>query len=124
MDVPTRRLLLVVDDEPDVRLLVNAILADDYDIIEAADGLQALTIIEERTDLDLVLLDIRMPGLDGIAVLERLEASHLLDRVHVVAFSAHAEREVTDEVLARGVAALVRKPFSRAELAEALAAAS
>lgn len=68
-----RPVILVVDDDPGVRESFRLILEDHYDVIDAADGPQALDVLR-ASQVDLVLLDIRLPEMDGIEVLERIKA--------------------------------------------------
>lgn len=63
--------ILIVDDSEMNRDMLSDMLSDDYDIVEAADGEEALSILKERVyDIDLVLLDIIMPAVDGFGVLD------------------------------------------------------
>ncbi|MEI7530162.1 MAG: response regulator, partial [Elusimicrobiota bacterium] len=63
--------ILIVDDEPDMRLAVrNVLKLRGHDVMEAGDGPAALEILAGE-DVDLMLLDIRLPGMDGIEVLEK-----------------------------------------------------
>ena len=65
--------ILIVDDSEMNRDMLSDMLSDDYDIVEAADGEEALSILKERVyDIDLVLLDIIMPAVDGFGVLAPL----------------------------------------------------
>src|SRR3989475_10263329 len=68
-----RPVILVVDDDPGVRESFRLILEDHYDVLDVPDGPQALDIVRSA-QVDLVLLDIRLPGMDGIEVLERIKA--------------------------------------------------
>jgi CheY-like chemotaxis protein len=104
--------LLVVDDEPDMRLFVRLALAGTgYDVIEAVDGRSALHAIDDEAP-DCVLLDLRMPGIDGWGVLERLHADGRLERLPVVVQSAHARGTTERAVLDAGARAFLPKPFS------------
>ena len=76
-----RPVILIVDDDPGLRESFRLILEDDYELVEAADGRQALEIVRS-SEVDLVLLDIRLPEMDGIEVLERIKT--LDDQVEVV----------------------------------------
>ena len=68
---PARGRVLLVDDSPDILLVVNEILQDDYDIVLANDGPTALRLAADG-NLQLVLLDLVMPGMDGYEVCRRL----------------------------------------------------
>lgn len=80
--------ILVVDDIPaNVKLLEARLLAEYFDVITAADGYTALAICE-RNQVDLILLDIMMPGIDGFEVCERLKASQKTAHIPVVMVTA------------------------------------
>jgi DNA-binding response OmpR family regulator len=65
--------ILVVDDESRMRKLVRDFLVKDgYDVVEAEDGEKALDIFESHNDIDLIILDVMMPGLDGIQVCKEI----------------------------------------------------
>ena len=82
--------VLVVDDEPDVRLVVRMILTvAGHDVAEASTGEEALAALEDGLKPDAVLLDIRMPGIDGWEVLRRVRAHPRLSTLPVVIFTAH-----------------------------------
>ena len=81
----SRATVLVVDDDPGVREAFRLILEDEFEVVEAADGPQALEHIQ-GSPVDLVLLDVRLPGIDGIDVLERIKA--LDDRIEVILVTA------------------------------------
>src|SRR5207249_9323463 len=68
-----RPVILVVDDDPGVRESFRLILEDHYDVLDVPDGPRALDV-GSASQIDLVLLDIRLPGMDGIEVLERVQA--------------------------------------------------
>jgi two-component system cell cycle response regulator len=80
--------ILVVDDIPaNVKVLEARLLAEYFDVLTAADGYEALAICE-RSQVDLVLLDVMMPGIDGFAVCERLKASQKTAHIPVVMVTA------------------------------------
>ena len=117
--------VLVVDDEADLRLLVRIVLSDaGYEVEEACDGGEALELLEDGDDIDLVVLDIRMPHVDGFAVLERLRAADLLSKYKIVAISAHAEKTTVERAIADGAIAFVQKPFVPEDLVTAVAKAA
>ncbi|MGW5298831.1 response regulator transcription factor [Rhodococcus aetherivorans] len=108
------RSVLVVDDEPHIRRVLRGYLeADGYDVIEAATGSQALTSVQSRRP-DLVLLDIRLPDLDGLEVLRRIRG---FSDVYVVLVTARAEEVDKLVGLAVGADDYITKPFAPREVA-------
>ncbi len=116
----SRPTLLIVDDEPDIRLLSRALLSDRYEVVEAGGGREALEILRGRPDVQILLLDLRMPDVDGFEVLTRLSELELLDRLWVVVFSAYSEPELLSQVVDMGARAVLPKPFTNEELARTL----
>jgi CheY-like chemotaxis protein len=109
--------VLVVDDEPDVRLVARVILnSAGYDVVEASSGEEALAALDEPLRPDVVLLDVRMPGIDGWEVLRRVRAHPELGRVPVVVFTAHADPDAGVDY-----EHFLMKPFKPAELIDAIA---
>ena len=114
-----KRNVLVVDDEPNMRLLIRLILEEgDMTVLEASSGEEALEFLASSSP-DVVLLDIRLPGIDGWEVLERMRGDDRMRRIPVVGISAHAS--ATPKVAAeRGCVAFLSKPFRAEELLEAM----
>jgi hypothetical protein len=109
--------ILLVEDEPDVRDYVADVLEEEHDVLVAADGLEALTIIEDqKVRIDLLLTDIKMPGLNGIA-LARMAAlrRHGLAVLYMTGFS-----EVALENVGRLLGGVLDKPFVPATLRRAV----
>jgi CheY-like chemotaxis protein len=118
-----RDVVLVVDDEPDVLLLVELLLeADGFDVETAPTAEEALGRIE-RALPHLLLLDLRMPGLGGWGLLQHLATHGHLAALPVVVLSAHASDDAIDEAMALGCSGYVRKPFTGEELRSAVTAA-
>lgn len=111
----TRHRLAVVEDNPDNRLLLQALLADQYDIDEYEDGPSALARLAGARPA-LVLLDISLPGMDGSEVLRRIRATPGLDALPVIALTAHAMSGDRDRFLAEGFNGYVTKPIVDEEL--------
>jgi CheY-like chemotaxis protein len=74
---------LLVDDEPSLRAVYPQVLANDYDVSVAASGREALAVLTDRPDFDVILCDLSMPDMDGPALYDalRTEAPQLLDRL-------------------------------------------
>lgn len=103
--------LLVVDDEPAIRLLLQAILSQEgHDVETASDGLKALQAVE-RDVPDVVLLDLMMPQMDGWRFLEELRSRGLRSKVRVIIVSAQTDNAALERGQAEGVSEHVAKPF-------------
>jgi CheY-like chemotaxis protein len=105
------RKIAVVEDNPDNRLLVRAILEHDFAVSEYETGAAALEGFgAERPDL--VLLDISLPGMDGLEVLKRIRADTALESVPVIALTAHAMAADREQFIAAGFDEYVAKPIT------------
>lgn len=102
--------IAVVEDNPDNRLLVSAILEDAYELDEYETGKEALAGIEADPP-DLVLLDISLPEMDGTEVLSWLRGREDLEDLPVIALTAHAMAGDREKYLARGFDDYVTKPI-------------
>jgi CheY-like chemotaxis protein len=105
-----RPTVAVIEDNFDNRLLLEAILGDDYVIDEYATGADALSEMPAHVP-DLVLLDVSLPGMDGLEVLSRMRGDPGLSDVPVVAVTAHAMAGDRDRYLAAGFDGYVAKPI-------------
>jgi DNA-binding NtrC family response regulator len=102
-------LILVVDDDPDIRtILADRLAARGHEVLESTDGLKALEICARRLP-DLMLLDLDLPGADGMTVLERLRYESLPPTVVVITAFATIEKAV--EAMRRGAFDFLPKPF-------------
>jgi DNA-binding NtrC family response regulator len=108
-----RPVILVVDDEPGLRESFRLILDEDFEVIDVADGVAALDVV--RTfQVDLVLLDIRLPGMDGIEVLERIKA--IDEALEVVLVTAVRTVRTAVAAMKLGAFDYLTKPFEEEEL--------
>jgi CheY-like chemotaxis protein len=113
-----RPVVLVVDDDQDIRFLIRFHLEPaGYEVHEAHDGAEALRHLGER-DFDGVVLDLRMPGVDGYAVLDAMRDRGMLERTPVLTCSAHASHEAIASLT--GTRGHVAKPFKPDELVRAV----
>lgn len=104
------RRVALVEDNPDNRLLVRALLTGHFEVVEYATGSEALAAFEEAIP-DLVLLDISLPGMDGIEVLTRLRARPRTRQIPVIALTAQAMRGDRERLLRLGFDAYLAKPI-------------
>jgi CheY-like chemotaxis protein len=93
-----RKRVLAVDDDPAVRHLLDRVMSRSYEVVLAADGQEALAEIRRRRP-DLMLLDLRMPVMDGSELLERLEAEHI--DLPVILMTAEIRHGFLDSPLVR-----------------------
>ncbi|HXG48856.1 MAG TPA: response regulator [Methylomirabilota bacterium] len=117
---PRRPVLLVVDDEDGPRQSIKAIFQDDYDILMATSGAQALELAQSHR-LDVAVLDIRMGGMSGIELLERLK---LVDpSIEVVMMTAYETTDTLRQALRLRACDYINKPFDLATIRAAVASA-
>jgi CheY-like chemotaxis protein len=102
--------IAVVEDNPDNRLLLQALLGDRYDLLEFDNGIDALAGLESLLP-DLVLLDISLPGMDGNEILGRIRADQRLRRLPVIALTAHAMAGDREKYLRAGFDDYITKPI-------------
>ena len=108
--------ILVVDDEKHIRdSCIRLLQRKRYDVEGAASGIEALEKIGKEV-YDLVLLDVRMPGMDGIEVLRR--AKEIAPNILVLVLTGHGTADTANEATELGAAGFIRKPISIEHLAE------
>lgn len=104
--------ILVVDDAEVNREILRVMLEDDYDVIMAADGEEALDALKSRKDdISAVLLDLHMPKMDGFAVITDLKEHGWLQKIPVLIISSEHAIEVENKCLEMGVSDFIHKPF-------------
>ncbi len=108
-----RPLILVADDDPGIHEAFQAALGASYDLLQARSGQEALTILAAR-DVNLILLDIRMPGMDGIEVLRQMREVN--DDAEVIVVSAVRSLKTAVEAIKLGAFDYVTKPFDVHEI--------
>ena len=110
--------VLIVDDEPDVRqLLYDFLTGKDYEVVLAAGGPEAIDMVE-REKPDLVLLDVVMPGMNGVETLRRI--AEIDPPLRVIMVTANADIGLTSRLLAMGAVDYIPKPFDLEYLEQAV----
>ncbi len=106
-----KKKILIVDDDPGiVRLLALRLEAKGYETVEAYDGLQCLQITKEEVP-DLILLDVRMPHMNGIDAFEEIIKLETTKEIPVLFMTAYPSRIIKDLVLKMGAKGCISKPF-------------
>lgn len=112
-----KKKLLIADDEEGIRESLNLILGDEYDLSYACDGEESL--VEARKDgYSAVLLDIKMPKMDGLEVLKRLRQEK--KEVPVIILTAYQSVELAQQAVNLGATNYLPKPFEREQVLKAV----
>ncbi len=105
--------ILIVDDDPDIRNVLRLLLESEFTLFDAPDGPSALALLRENKAIDLVILDVMMPGMDGYATCDALRAFSNAPVLFLTAKSAESDRL---SAYRSGGDDFLSKPFSKAEL--------
>jgi two-component system, OmpR family, alkaline phosphatase synthesis response regulator PhoP len=121
--VPTPHHLLVIDDEPFIGRIVRLEFErGPYQISVAHDGDEGLRFLREHPDVDLILLDVNMPGRSGLDLLAEARQDPRLRHLPFVVLTAAGQSGTAERAKALGAAAFVTKPFSPKKLLRQVAA--
>ena len=113
-----RPTIMIVDDEPEVRDSFTIILEDRYDLAMAETGEEALSALQDRTDIRMVFLDYKLPGISGLDVLRTLRQKGI--RVPVVMVTGKGTRDTAAEAFHFEVEDYITKPFRVKEIEDAV----
>ncbi|KMM36628.1 response regulator [Guptibacillus hwajinpoensis] len=106
--------ILIVDDQYGIRILLNEIFQKEgYQTFQAANGVQALSIVKSE-DPDLVILDMKIPGMDGLEILKRIKKMEA--RALVIIMTAYGELDMIHEAMDLGAITHFAKPFDIDEI--------
>jgi len=115
--------VVIADDEPHLRLLVSlSIASNEYTVLEAADGDEAWELIQQHRPA-VAVLDVRMPGLNGIELTQRIRSHPELRCMRIILLTGSASEHDSAAGREAGADLYLSKPFSPAELLEAVARA-
>ncbi|MCR5117465.1 MAG: response regulator [Lachnospiraceae bacterium] len=107
--------ILIVDDVTTNLRFIGELLKEEYSLSMARSGDQALKMLK-KIDVDLILLDVKMPKMDGIDVMEQLSKDKDLGKIPVIFLSADGQEETQDKVYELGAADFIKKPFEPVDL--------
>ncbi len=105
--------VLVIDDDPNVSWMLNKGLSGDFEFKSARDGIEGIQMVTTESP-DIILLDIKMPGMSGLEVLDKLKKVE--NHPDVLMLSGHAETEMIVEAMKRGATEFIKKPFEIEEV--------
>jgi two-component system, OmpR family, response regulator len=108
--VMTLSKILLVDDDDNIRAIAEISLEDDYKVVVASSGAEAL-VQAEKLMPDLILLDVMMPGMDGKATFAKLQENPALAGIPVIFMTAKVLSHEIDFYLGLGAAGVITKPF-------------
>ena len=110
-DIQPRATIVIVEDTPDIREVVELILAESgYDVISLPNGERCLETVQDCRP-DLVLMDLSLPRIDGWEATRRLKADDATSNIPVLAFTAHAQDRALNDARQAGCSAVITKPF-------------
>jgi two-component system, response regulator, stage 0 sporulation protein F len=108
--------LLIVDDQYGIRILLNEIFQKEgYNTFQAANGVQALSIVAKE-EPDLMILDMKIPGMDGLEILRRVKKTN--PEINVIIMTAYGELDMIHEAMELGAITHFAKPFDIDEIRE------
>jgi two-component system chemotaxis response regulator CheY len=118
--------ILIAEDDSSQRDLLATLLRKRFqcDVLQAEDGLEALRImLKDCPDLDLVILDLTIPYIDGLQILSMIKNHHHLHELPVIVCTARSAQDLVAEILRYGVAGFMLKPISKPILYDKVTAA-
>lgn len=113
--------VLVVDDSPTVRQQVReALVGSDIQVVEASDGMQGVSQLESDADIGMVILDINMPLMGGLEMLEKVRADNRFATLPIVMLTSEGQQSLIERAKRAGAKGWIVKPFKPALLVGAV----
>jgi CheY-like chemotaxis protein len=113
--------ILVVDDEPVTQLMLGLMLQrSNYKVITAVDGQEAMNHLANEK-IDLAIIDVNMPKMDGMTMLQRLRADKRFEKLPVIMFTAQGQERIRQEAAQKGATGFLTKPASSTEVTNTVA---
>ena len=110
-----KNVMVVEDNEKNRKLMRVVLKAKGYNIIEAATGEEALNLLKNQKP-DIILMDIQLPGIDGLTLIKQIKASVITKDIPIIAVTAYAMKRDEQKILDTGCNAYVSKPINTQEL--------
>ena len=115
------RVLVVEDNDMNMQLVEYLLEEGGYQIVKAASGEEALSIARTGDPVDLILMDIHLPGIDGLSVVREMKTDAVTSAIPILALTAHAMRGDKDRFLEAGCDGYITKPIDTRKLPEQVA---
>lgn len=113
--------ILVVDDSPTIRTQVaESLAAGGHVVVEASDGVDGIEALQEHNDVDLIILDVNMPRMGGLEMLDNIKRNPLRSSIPVVMLTTEGQQSLINRAKAAGARGWVVKPFKGAMLLAAV----
>ncbi|ANF95165.1 response regulator [Paenibacillus bovis] len=110
--------ILIVDDQNGIRILLVELFSNEgYQMFQAANGKAALEVVEQEVP-DLVLLDMKIPGMDGLEILRHIKSTH--PQIHVIMMTAYGELDIIQKAKDLGAIGHFTKPFDIDDMRKAV----
>ena len=106
-----KRILIVEDNDLNLKLFRDLLVAHGYETIETKEGMEAI-ILTRNERPDLILMDIQLPEISGLDVTKRLKAEKIICDIPIIAVTAFAMKDDEEKILAAGCQAYISKPIS------------
>jgi len=106
-----KRILIVEDNDLNLKLFRDLLMAHGYDTIETKEGLEAITLTKSEHP-DLILMDIQLPEISGLDVTRRLKSDEDIRSIPIIAVTAFAMKDDEEKILSAGCEAYISKPIS------------
>lgn len=112
------KIMVVEDNDINMDLLLAILEPLNFEILTASDGYDAINIIWNNADVSLILLDIGLPGIDGIEVFKRVRNNDATKDIPIIAVTAHAMAGNKEHLLSLGFNGFIEKPINKSALYE------
>ena len=110
--------VLIIDDDPNIRMLLEFVLGRHYNVIAQEDGMDGMSWLCEGNVPDLIIADVNMPRIDGYEFLKGIRESGFFRDIPIVMLSGHENAEIKNKCLERGANDYCIKPFNPEEILE------
>jgi two-component system cell cycle response regulator DivK len=114
-----KKILVVEDNELNLKLFRDLLEANNFEVIENRDGKRVLELTQTEKP-DIILMDIQLPDISGMDLIERIKADELLKKIPIIAVTAFAMQEDKDNILNSGAEEYISKPISITKFLEVI----